>query len=190
MFDKITDYILVQNIVPANVCDKLIADTSEVCIWTKHQWQKYGLLEKPERIPETELDNATSTPEQNEILHDFISQAIQNYQEMICSRNALGTGVSYLRSVSFNRYAVGTLMKEHYDHIHSIFDGDRRGIPILSIVGNLNDDYRGGEFVFFNKLEVELKKGDILIFPSSFMYPHKVNKITEGTRYSFVTWAF
>mgnify|MGYP001213588018 CR=1 FL=1 len=34
-----------------------------------------------------------------------------------------------------------------------------------------------------------LKKGDVVIFPSNFMYPHRVEKVTKGTRYSFVTWS-
>ncbi len=81
-------------------------------------------------------------------------------------------------------------MREHYDHIHSIFDGERKGIPILSIVGFLNDDYEGGEFLFSRKHEIPLKAGDILVFPSNFMYPHEVKEVTKGERYSFVAWAF
>ena len=38
--------------------------------------------------------------------------------------------------------------------------------------------------------EIKLTRGDILIFPSNFMYPHKVKDITEGERHSFVSWAF
>ena len=38
--------------------------------------------------------------------------------------------------------------------------------------------------------EIKLTRGDILIFPSNFMYPHKVKDITEGVRHSFVSWAF
>jgi predicted 2-oxoglutarate/Fe(II)-dependent dioxygenase YbiX len=81
-------------------------------------------------------------------------------------------------------------MRSHYDHIHSIFDGDRKGIPVLSILGVLNDDYKGGNFLFNDEHEVKLRQGDILIFPSIFLYPHKVKEVTEGTRYSFITWAF
>ena len=29
----------------------------------------------------------------------------------------------------------------HADHIHSMFDGEKKGIPILSVLGVLNDDY-------------------------------------------------
>ena len=38
--------------------------------------------------------------------------------------------------------------------------------------------------------EIKLKTGDILLFPSGIVYPHKVNEIKKGTRYSFVSWAF
>ena len=89
----------------------------------------------------------------------------------------------------FNKYEVGNTMREHYDHIHSIFDGKMKGVPIVSIVANLNDDYEGAEFYCRGK-EIPLKTGDILLFPSNFMYPHEVKEATKGTRYSFVSWAF
>ena len=41
----------------------------------------------------------------------------------------------------FNRYEIETSMKEHCDHISTIFDGTRKGLPMLSILGCLNDDY-------------------------------------------------
>ncbi len=84
---------------------------------------------------------------------------------------------------------VGTMMREHYDHIHSIFDGKMKGVPLVSIVANLNDDYEGSEF-YCRGEKIELKTGDILLFPSNFMYPHEVRETTKGTRYSFVSWAF
>jgi hypothetical protein len=32
--------------------------------------------------------------------------------------------------------------------------------------------------------------GDVIIFPSTFLYPHKVNEVKKGIRYSFVSWAW
>ena len=81
-------------------------------------------------------------------------------------------------------------MKEHCDHIHTIFDGKRRGIPVLSIVGALNEDYEGGEFIMWETEKIELPQGSIMIFPSNFMYPHKVMPVTKGTRYSYVSWTY
>jgi predicted 2-oxoglutarate/Fe(II)-dependent dioxygenase YbiX len=81
-------------------------------------------------------------------------------------------------------------MRQHIDHIYTLFDGSVRGVPVLSIVGLLNDNYKGGEFVFFDDYEVKLKIGDIMIFPSNFMFKHEVKEILEGDRFSFVSWAF
>lgn len=92
--------------------------------------------------------------------------------------------------VRFNRYGVDTRMKEHCDHIHSMFDGQRKGIPVLSILGSLNDDYKGGDLIFWQNKKIKLKAGSIMIFPSNFMYPHKVVEVTKGTRYSYVSWAW
>ena len=80
-------------------------------------------------------------------------------------------------------------MRKHFDHIHSIFDGQLKGIPILSFVGVLNDDYEGGKMLV-RDVEFPLKQGDIIIMPSCFMFPHEISEITKGTRYSFVSWAF
>jgi hypothetical protein len=90
----------------------------------------------------------------------------------------------------YNKYEVGTEMKEHCDHIKDMFDGHRRGIPILSVVGSLNNEYSGGEFVMFGDRIYELDKGDIIVFPSNFMYPHKVNPVTNGIRYSYASWVW
>ena len=81
-------------------------------------------------------------------------------------------------------------MRMHHDHIHSLFDGKERGIPVLSFVGNLNDDYEGGNLVFFGDYAVPLRAGDIVMFPSNFIYPHQVDEVTKSVRYSFVSWAW
>ena len=63
----------------------------------------------------------------------------------------------------------------------------------LSVIINLNDEYEGGDLVFTDQKEKEIKrlklsKGSIVFFPSNFMYPHSIKPITEGTRYSIVAW--
>ena len=93
-------------------------------------------------------------------------------------------------SPKWNRYPVGTNMKEHCDHIHDMFDGTRKGIPVLTVLGGLNNDYSGGDLVFFTDEVYELKAGQLMVFPSNFLFPHKVETVTEGTRYSFASWAY
>jgi predicted 2-oxoglutarate/Fe(II)-dependent dioxygenase YbiX len=81
-------------------------------------------------------------------------------------------------------------MKLHCDHIHDIFDGTRKGIPIMTLVGVLNDDYEGGDFLMWEKEKISIPTGSVLVFPSNFMYPHEVTSIKTGSRYSFVSWVF
>lgn len=93
-------------------------------------------------------------------------------------------------SVKFHKYDENTDMKLHCDHIRDIFDGERKGVPILTIVGLLNDDFEGGDFLLWEKEKIDLKQGSVLIFPSNFMYPHEVTSIQRGCRYSFVSWVW
>ena len=92
--------------------------------------------------------------------------------------------------IRFNKYSKNKKMAEHCDHIHSMFDGQIKGIPILSVLGILNDNYKGGEFIMFQNKEIKLKQGDLLIFPSVFLYPHKVEPVIKGTRHSFISWVY
>ena len=81
-------------------------------------------------------------------------------------------------------------MALHCDHIHSLFPGEPKGIPILSIVGVLNENYKGGKFIMFKNKEIKLLQGDVIVFPSNFLFPHKVTEVKSGERFSFVSWAY
>lgn len=93
-------------------------------------------------------------------------------------------------AIRFNKYTENKKMALHCDHIHSMFEGEKKGIPILSVLGSLNDNFQGGELIMFNDYEVELNKGDVVIFPSIFLYPHKVEPVKKGTRYSYISWVW
>ena len=93
-------------------------------------------------------------------------------------------------SIRFNKYEVGTEMRTHCDHIKSLFTGKDRGVPILTVLGGLNDDYEGGELVLWQDQVIPLKAGSVMVFPSNFMYPHKVNPVSKGARYSYVSWVW
>jgi len=90
----------------------------------------------------------------------------------------------------FNIYKPTSIITEHCDQTSGVFDGTRNGIPILSIVALLNNDFEGGEFVMFQDQPIPLNAGDVMVFPSLFLYPHKVTPIISGTRYSMVSWVW
>ena len=53
-----------------------------------------------------------------------------------------------------------------------------------------NDDYEGADLYFWDENVVSLGKGDIVIFPSLFLFPHGVTEIKKGVRYSGVAWSW
>ena len=92
--------------------------------------------------------------------------------------------------IRFNRYSDGQTMRQHHDHIHSLFDGVDKGIPVLSFILNFNDNYEGADLFFWKDTIIPLGKGDVVIFPSLFLFPHGVTEIKKGVRYSGVAWSW
>ena len=87
-------------------------------------------------------------------------------------RNALRFSHNY----RIMKYETGASIHPHSDHEPGIYG---------SISFNLNDDYEGGEFSYFNgNYNVQLGKGDALIFPADFFWVHEVKPVTKGVRYS------
>ena len=187
--DKVNDYIMVINSIPKELCESLIDECNKKQ-WKKHTWNNYaeGTFES---MPTKELDVMPCTQEQQNKITPYLIKALEEYQNKY-SKPGEKTSPLWLTKFSpirFNKYPIGTMMREHYDHIHSLFDGKMKGVPIISVVANLNEDYEGSEF-YCRERKIELKTGDILLFPSNFMYPHEVKETTKGIRYSFVSWAF
>jgi len=93
---------------------------------------------------------------------------------------------SKINQIDLLKYAPGGKYEIHTDH----YTNSPRH---LSIILNLNDNYEGGDLIFTDQKEKEIKrlklgKGSIVFFPSNFMYPHGIQPITKGTRYSIVAW--
>ena len=185
----IEDHIYVENHIPVEICEALIDECNKK-EWKKHTWNNYaeGTFSSE---PEKELDVMPCTQEQQNKITPYLVKALDKYQEKhsVPGDKTQGPWLTKFSPIRFNRYVVGTMMREHYDHIHSIFDGKMKGVPIVSIVANLNEGYEGSEFMMRGK-EIKLKTGDILLFPSGIVYPHTVKETTKGIRYSFVSWAF
>jgi len=179
---KIKEYIFVGNYLTPKECDKCIRlyDTKE---WVPHAW--YNVESNTSKGENTDCNVAATDINFNDILLPAIQKALNDYTSKIAKTRIF----SKISEIRLNRYGEGKDMKKHFDHIHSMFDGENKGIPILSVVGLLNDNFTGGEF-YVNGVNMKLKKGDIIVFPSNFMYPHEVKTIKKGERYSYVSWTF
>ena len=185
----IEDYIYVEKHVPVELCESLIDECNRK-EWSKHKWDKYGSGTQTSESTK-ELDVMNCTQEQQDKITPYLVKALEDYQIKYSwpGEKTQPPWLTKFSPIRFNKYEIGTTMRIHYDNIHDIFDGKMKGIPIISIVGNLNEDYEGAEFVLRDK-EIKLKTGDILLFPSGIVYPHTVKETKKGIRYSFVSWAF
>ena len=58
----------------------------------------------------------------------------------------------------------------------------------LSFLFYLNDDFTGGETVFYPDQEIQPKTGSVLIFPPTWQYPHAGLPVMTGTKYIMSTY--
>ena len=188
MITDLKHYVHLQKgFIDNNFCDKVLGEMKSVN-FQEHTFYNPKTKKYKPRSGSQELSMSwDNTPSRNE-LTGKLWQAISNYRDFI-NMPWFDTWQGYT-AIRFNQYKENKKMALHCDHIHSMFDGDRKGIPILSVLGVLNDDYEGGEFILFDDYKIDFKKGDVLIFPSLFLYPHKVEPITKGTRYSYISWVW
>lgn len=111
------------------------------------------------------------------------------FQCIACYKDKHSLDIEQISQLDILKYE--TNKHEAGYHFHKDFGlhcSDRH----LSISICLNNEFEGGEFVFDipgGHYVVPQNIGDAVIFPSNFMFPHQVNKITKGTRYALIAWA-
>jgi predicted 2-oxoglutarate/Fe(II)-dependent dioxygenase YbiX len=96
--------------------------------------------------------------------------------------------ISEISQIDFLKYESNSYDSGYIFHVDHAAKAPERS---LSISICLNNKFEGGEFIFNLQGEehrIVQNVGDCVIFPSNFLYPHQVNKITYGTRYAIVAW--
>jgi predicted 2-oxoglutarate/Fe(II)-dependent dioxygenase YbiX len=182
---NIEDYIVeFENIVPPELCDAILAEYGSSLNWQDTQIGN-GVVDKSIRNVKTIQMSQQYVIQQNpevrqrldEELFKCAAKAIEKYNQLFPEAMIEeDTGYELLK------YGEGHFYTQHTDS----FKSRPRAV---SCSFALNDDYGGGAFAFFNKeFFYKLRKGSVLLFPSNFMYPHEVLPVTEGTRYSIITW--
>jgi predicted 2-oxoglutarate/Fe(II)-dependent dioxygenase YbiX len=186
---NLSDYIKVyHNYIDDDICKQTI-DELNAAVWHEHTFDDYDNKTKIKLSGNQELSTSYDNVSTKDVLMKKIWEGLNQYiiKDFHFSWFDGWNGFTPLR---FNQYKENKKMAEHCDHIIINEAGTRKGIPVLSIIGSLNDDYEGGEFIMFQDEEIKLKQGDLMIFPSVFLYPHRVEPVTKGVRNTFVSWAW
>ena len=168
------------NIVDKNFCDEVIKLSKKQC---KNYFKigSKGLVNKDERnVLGHHLD-----PKDHKIMFNKIVEEITRLYKFYKIK------FPYLRTNKINQI---DLLKyneggKYGYHVDTYTDFTRT----LSVIINLNNEYEGGDLIFVDQKNFEIKKiklgiGSAVFFPSNFMYPHGIQPITKGTRYSIVAW--
>lgn len=109
-------------------------------------------------------------------VHHRKLQAVKDYTRL----HNVGE-LRYWEALNFVKYGPNQHFQEHTDHGFSYN-------CVVSMVGYVNDDYDGGEIFFrMQNVKVKPKAGDLFVFPSNFMHPHRAMPVHSGTKYSIVT---
>jgi hypothetical protein len=106
---------------------------------------------------------------------DSIHPNVQDYGQY------WGVGISYYEAFNFVKYdGVGKHFNIHADHGPAY-------VTTVSVVAYLNDDYDGGELYFPRfDLTIKPKQGDVVVFPSTYIYEHASLPMKSGAKYSVV----
>lgn len=189
MSKNLHDYVKVyKDFMPVELCQKILPQL-ENAEWTEHTFYNASTDELISHENELAISHDNVDGKQElmqriwEVLHQYVMVDMESMHDWFDSWNGFS-------DVRFNRYDPSTKMKLHCDHIHSMFDGQRKGVPVLTVLGALNDGYTGGEFIMFGDEVIEMPARSVIVFPSNFLYPHEVRPVKSGIRYSFVSWAW
>jgi len=118
----------------------------------------------------------------NKEIEEIIRESVDLYKQTFPLCN-----VSKVIDTQFLRYGPGGKFEAHVDSYGE-------ALRTLSVSIILNDNYNGGDFAFFDSTGTKQQhhitpvQGDIIVFPSNFLFPHAVKPVKFGTRYAIVNW--
>jgi hypothetical protein len=194
MYLELEKYVgIYKNALSDNLCEDIIKNL-ENCQFGRHEFIDYSGSYSPSNT-DPEVYSPHIDPNGDFEIYTYektvkiIYSVLENYYKTSINFSWYNGWNGYT-PLKFNKYTALTEMTNHCDHISDIFDGTVKGIPTLTVIGLLNGNFTGGEFVMFEDKVYELHAGDIIIFPSIFLYPHRVNPILSGIRYSVVSWVY
>jgi predicted 2-oxoglutarate/Fe(II)-dependent dioxygenase YbiX len=183
---KLEDFIHVfDDGLPEEVCDLILEEYGKTNEWKNALTAAEKGVDKETRNCKTIYISDKSIIEKNfnrrvhidNLIFESMGNIINKYAKIFPTFQInIDTGYELLK------YEEGEFYVQHTDS----YEKQQRS---LSCSIQLNDDYDGGEFAFFDReIMIRSKKGSVIVFPSNFMYPHEIMPVIKGTRYSIITW--
>lgn len=133
------------------------------------------------KIGQVHMDHLHHYPQFAELKNIYNDTANAIRSCMIDYQSRYNINMEYMEAINFVRYGANQHFQVHTDHGFSY-------TCTVSSVAYFNDDYEGGE-LWFPYLDFTFKPeaGDIVMFPSTFIYAHAAKPVASGVKYSGVT---
>lgn len=159
--------------------------------WNQHTFYNPNTKDSVTKSGEKELDVTEEQPSNHNYFMQRYWDVLNEYIVNDIKFDWWNSWRGY-SNIRYNMYKKTRLMAEHCDHIHSLFGRSDAptGIPVLSVLAMFNEEYEGGQFIMWKDTKIEMKTGDIIVFPSNFLFPHRVEPVTKGTRFSGISWTW
>ena len=178
MTKLLSDYcVYVENQLPSKICDDLVNLFESI--------PNKSRTEAKDNRPRFTQFNFSSKSNLNEELHTIICRylvkAVEHYRTKIKSFSEWAPENLYFEHIRIKRYISEDKdeFDTHVDVGHSINEG-----RYLSFMWYLNDVNDGGATEFADlDFKVQPKKGDLLMFPPIWMFPHKGHLLNSGKKY-------
>lgn len=133
------------------------------------------------KIGEVHINNLHHYPQFAELRNIYNDTATAIRACMTDYQSRYNINMEYMEAINFVRYGANQHFQVHTDHGFSY-------TCTVSSVAYFNDDYDGGELWFpYLDLTFKPEAGDIVMFPSTFIYAHAARPVISGTKYSGVT---
>jgi len=118
-----------------------------------------------------------------ELFYKSTEKVINKYHRYLDEFNSFHVNFKkallYSHEYRLMKYYPGAWIHPHVD------SGVADPYVFASCTFNLNEEYTGGDFVFFKgKHRVKLGRGDAMIWPADYFWVHEVEEVKSGFRYS------
>ena len=171
---NVLNFILkIDNVLPAIICDDLIKIFEESNYKTRLDNNGYPNW--------TNLFMCNYHPKEEERLRPIYMQVALKYQKWLGEYGRhFNTRNFQLEGSNIKKYVSGTndVYKKHSD-VASL-RSCRRFVAMLFY---LNDDFEGGDTIFYPEVSIRPKKGSVIVFPPYWLFPHEGTPVIKGEKY-------
>lgn len=125
-----------------------------------------------------------------ELLESRIARCIETYTSTFSS--LADSSDIELRSISLNKHEQLHFDDLHYDTPIFEHNGKKGFRPFISVLYLNHGDFEGGQTIFpVQKKVIAPEAGKLVLFPTTFHFPHMVTNISGGDRFSIrLTYQF